>query len=303
MLTKISIAKTIPQTGTPLRIIPSLNTFEFEVVTVNTAGQEVKRKTEKAGYFTEVLGNGIPLDLVAIRSGKFVMGARLNDLGSSSYERPQHKVTLQSFFMSKFPVTQAQWRAIANLPKVKRNLKKEPSQFKGDNRPVEMVSWYDAVEFCQRLSRKTRREYRLPSEAEWEYAIRAGTTTPFHFGETITSELANYNGNYTYASEPKGEYRKQTTDVGSFPPNAFGLYDMHGNIWEWCADTWHDNYKGAPSDGSVWTTGGNKKMSPVRGGSWGLIPNYCRSADRLLSDRDFNYLNFGFRVVCDRRRT
>ena len=116
---------------------------------------------------------------------------------------------------------------------------KNPSRFPGGRRPVERVTWYDATEFCQNLSKKTGKNYRLPSESQWEYACRAGTITAFYFGRTITSKLVNYNANFSYGNAPKGEYRKQTTDVGSFPPNAFGLYDMHGNVWEWCADEWH----------------------------------------------------------------
>ncbi len=285
-----------------------LKTFEFEVITVNASGQEVKRIPGQAEYFTLSLGNGVTLDLVAIRSGTFLMGTedeeieRLVKKFNTDWfrrEKPQHSVTVEPFFMGKYPVTQAQWRAIANLPLVDRDLNLDPSNFKGDKHPVENVSWEDAVEFCKRLSRKTGREYRLPSEAEWEYAARAETQTPFHFGETITSKLANYNGNYTYASEAKGEYREQTTDVGSFPPNAFGLYDLHGQVWEWCADTWHDNYEGAPTDGSAWTVGGNDNRSLLRGGSLSLYPDNCRSAYRFRYSRDFVvFLIIGFRVVC-----
>jgi formylglycine-generating enzyme required for sulfatase activity len=137
----------------------------------------------------------------------------------------------------------------------------------------------------------------LSSEAEWEYACRAGTTTPFSFGETISPELANYNGNYTYGKEPKGKYRKKTTPVGSFPPNAFGLYDMHGNVWEWCEDFWHETYEGVPNDGSAWLTGGNQNLRVLRGGSWFDDPWFCRCANRDGYDPDFG-LNFnGFRVV------
>ncbi len=145
---------------------------------------------------------------------------------------------------------------------------------------------------------------RTESEAEWEYACRAGTTTPFYFGETITGELANYNASNTYADEPNGEYRNETTRVGQFPPNAFGLYDMHGNVREWCADTWHDNYDGAPTNGSAWIEDGNDNRSPLRGGSWCSIPGYCRSAFRSYASRrdDFNY-SYGFRVVCGAGRT
>ncbi len=158
------------------------------------------------------------------------------------------------------------------------------------------------MKFCARLSRKTGHHYRLPSEAEWEYACRAGTTTPFHFGETITSDLANYDGNSTYASGPKGVYRRETTPVGSFPPNAFGLYDMHGNVYEWCADAWHDNYEGAPSDGSAWESGKNDSERMLRGGSWNFDAVHCRSAYRIgVSPGDWDYLN-GLRVVVSSSR-
>ncbi len=143
------------------------------------------------------------------------MGTPETEKGSTDNERPQRQVTVPSFFMGKYPITQEQWKAVAALPKVNRDLKPNPSYFKGDHRPVEEVFWYDVVEFCVRLSRYTKRQYRLPSEAEWEYATRAGTTTPFHFGKTITSELANYNAEYTYGEGSTGEYRKETTPVGS----------------------------------------------------------------------------------------
>jgi formylglycine-generating enzyme required for sulfatase activity len=163
---------------------------------------------------------------------------------------------------------------------------------------VEQVNWHEAVEFCARLSQKTGREYRLPTEAEWEYACRAGTTTPFHFGPTLTTNLANYDGNYVYGSGPKGVYREQTTDVGSFPPNAFGIYDMHGNVWEWCLDHWHDNYKGAPTDGSAWIEGGDSNRRLLRGGSWIDAPRNCRSAYRGGFGPVVRLITFGFRIVC-----
>jgi formylglycine-generating enzyme required for sulfatase activity len=246
--------------------------------------------------------------MVAIPGGTFIMGSPSKELKRMDRESPQHPVTVQPFFMGKYQVTQAQWRFVAQLPQVNKKLKPDPSIFKGDNRPVEKVSWYDAVEFCDRLSQYTGRTYRLPSEAEWEYACRAGTTTPFHFGETITTDLANYDGtdgennewSGSYGSGPKGVYRKETTEVGSFGvANNFGLYDMHGNVWEWCQDDWHRNYKGALIDGSAWLNNkedNNDKL--LRGGSWDNNPDYCRSASRNSHLLDYFYNNIGFRVVC-----
>jgi formylglycine-generating enzyme required for sulfatase activity len=236
------------------------------------------------------------------------------DTEAQRYDRegPQHYVDVPEFLMGKYVVTQGQWKAIASRTdlKVKLDLELDPSSFKEPykdidrwNRPVEQVNWFEAVEFCKRLSKLTGRNYRLPSEAEWEYACRAGTTTPFYFGETITTELVNYNSNYTYGNGPKGEDRKQTIPVGQFPANAFGLYDMHGNVREWCADEWHENYAGAPTDGSVWLNG-NKDRSPLRGGSWVDNPDDCRSAIRLNFIRRDDHLNvIGFRLVCDGGRT
>ncbi|WP_341525520.1 SUMF1/EgtB/PvdO family nonheme iron enzyme [Nostoc sp. UHCC 0302] len=283
-----------------------LGQFEFDIVTVNAEGKETNRRRGQAEYFTADLGNGITLDMVSIPGGEFLMGSTKNELERSDDEEPQHQVTVQPFFMGKFPVTQAQWRAVAALPKIKSDLEPDPSSFKGVNRPVEQVSWFDAVEFCARLSQKLGKEYRLPSEAEWEYACRAGTTTPFHFGETITTDLANYDGNYIYGSGLKGGHQGKTTDVGSFgAANAFGIYDMHGLVWEWCLDQWHDNYQGAPTDGRAWLTDNDNDNHArlLRGGSWDYAPRHCRSAsrDRLAPDDRFNVI--GFRVVCAVART
>ncbi|MDJ0675180.1 MAG: SUMF1/EgtB/PvdO family nonheme iron enzyme [Calothrix sp. MO_167.B42] len=283
----------------------------LDIVTVNYKGEEIQRQYSQVQYFTEDLGNNITLDIVAIPGGTFIMGAPGSEHNSRVSERPQHQVNVPPFFMGKYPVTQAQWKAVAALPKVNRDLEPNPSHFKGNNRPVEKVCWYDAVEFCARLSRKTRQEYRLPSEAEWEYACRAGTTTPFHFGETITTDLANYNGEYTCGNAPRGKNRKQATTVASFLPNAFGLYDMHGNVWEWCLDDWHNNYEDAPTNGSPWfDKNGNlfqkTGITVLRGGSWGDNPRYCRSAYRCYNNRaehDYSYGNIGFRVVCGFGRT
>ncbi|MFN7412398.1 MAG: caspase, EACC1-associated type [Dolichospermum sp.] len=277
-----------------------LKTFQFETAQINKNGTGIKRITKNAEYFTQDLGNGVLLEMVHIPGGTFIMGSPENEEGYHEFQGPQHQVTVPSFFMGKYPVTQKQWRLVAALPKVKIDLESDPSRFKGDNLPVECVWWDHTQEFCARLSRKTNQTYRLPSEAEWEYACRGGTTTPFYFGETISTGLANYHGNYTYGGGAKGEYRGKTTEVGKFPANPCGLYDMCGNVWEWCQDEWHGNYINAPTDGSAWSNGSNNYMS-LRGGSWINDPRLCQSASRDTSARDvrdyFSYL-IGFRVVC-----
>ena len=252
--------------------------FDFEIVTLavkNSGFLGFGRSYEKhysrgrAESFQEDLGNGVFLKMVKIPGGSFDIGSPENEPERYDHEGPQHKVNIQPFFMGKFPVTQEQYQAIMG---------ENPSCFKGEKRPVEKVSWDNAVEFCGKISQRTGKTYRLPSEAEWEYACRAGTTTPFYFGETISTELANYRGtdwNYegrlypgNYGNGSKGEFREQTTDVGSFPPNAFGLYDMHGNVWEWCEDSWHENYNGAPNNGNAWEIGENDNhYRMLRGGS------------------------------------
>jgi formylglycine-generating enzyme required for sulfatase activity len=280
--------------------------FEFDVVTVDAQGRESSRYRNQAQYFPEDLGNGLFLDMVSIPGGTFLMGSPHTEKGRSRWESPQHSVTVKPFYMGKFPVNQAQWRAVAALPPVSRSLHPDPSKVTGDNLPVQTICWEEAVEFCERLSQKSGRTYRLPSEAEWEYACRAGTTTPFHFGETITSDLANYNGSHTYASEAQGTRRGKATPVGSFQvANAFGLYDMHGNVWEWCADPWHSDYQGAPSDGRAWDSDSDNghRLMLMRGGSWLNRPWYCRSAYRYHYDADSRYDNLGFRVGCAAART
>ncbi|WP_442948831.1 formylglycine-generating enzyme family protein [Nostoc sp.] len=273
--------------------------FKFETVTVDARRNIINRSILQAQYFVEDLGNGVTLQMVQIPGGTFLMGSPEREEGRRNSESPQHQVTVPGFFMGKYQVTQEQYQVIMGTNR---------SRFKGEKRPVEMVDWYEAIEFCQKLSQKTRRIYRLPSEAEWEYACRAGTTTPFHCGETITSELANYRTYNTDSDGVKGKHRMETTKVESFGvANAFGLYDMHGNVWEWCLDDWHDNYESAPTDGSPWFDNSNnlfqkKGFVVLRGGSWGYDPRHCRSASRL--NHSFSYRNaidtkFGFRVVCD----
>ena len=227
---------------------------------------KINRQLGEALLYEERLGNALSLEMVSIPAGRFMMGSPEDEPERTNAESPQHKVKINDFFMGRYPVTQAQWRFVAKLPQVERKLKPDPSNFKGDTRPVERVSWFDAVEFCDRLSQYTGLNYCLPTEAEWEYACRAGTTTPFHFGETISPELANYRGSATYNNGLKGEYRSKTTQVKNFGiANAFGLCDMHGNVWEWCQDHWHSSYKGAPTDGSAWVSKNKAANRLLRG--------------------------------------
>jgi formylglycine-generating enzyme required for sulfatase activity/uncharacterized caspase-like protein len=279
----------------------NIHTFEFEVISVNLKGQTIERRHQIAEHRIEKLANEIELEIVLIPGGTFLMGSSETESGGMSNEKPQHSVTIQPFLIGKYPITQAQWKAVAAFPKVNRDIELEPSHFKGADRPVEQVSWYDAVEFCDRLSQKTGRVYRLPTEAEWEYACRAETTTPFHFGETITPDVANYDCNYSYKSGPKakGSYRKQTNPVKTFAfANAFGLFDMHGNVWEWCLDYWHESYREAPTNGSALLTETNNNYRVLRGGSWLNAPTECRSAYRYNWNSDDRVRRFGFRIVC-----
>ena len=255
------------------------------------------RQPRQVQGYREPLADGVDLTMLWIPPGRFWMGSPDHEPKRSDAEGPQHLVQLQGFFMGQTPITQAQWRAVMGS-----NPLRFKAQADSDQRPVEKVSWRDALAFCRRLSERQGRMYSLPSEAQWEYACRAGTTTPFHFGETITPDLANYDASITYANGPKGEYRKQTTPVGLFPANAWGLQDMHGNVWEWCLDQWHDNYAGAPSDGSAWVDSADEKSGAsrlLRGGSWGVTSGGCRSADRGLGVPGNAYHgSIGFRVVC-----
>ena len=164
------------------------------------------------------------------------------------------------------------------------------------NRPVIMVSWDDAQSYVRWLSERTGERYRLLSESEWEYVARAGTTTPFHFGSTISTDQANYNGNYTYGGGRKGVYREKTISVGSFGANAWGLHDVHGNVWEWVGDCWYGSYTGAPADGSAWARGDCAKRV-LRGGSWLNLPRYLRSANRYRLPPAYRSFNLGFRIA------
>ena len=285
--------------------------FFDKVVTVNANGNIINSHPVNAKYFRQYIGSGVSLEMTEIPGGEFLMGSPGNEKRRKKSEEPSHKVVIEPFLLGKFAVTQAQYKAIMG---------NNPSKYKGKKHPVETVTWNDAIEFCKKLTEKTKRKYRLPSEAEWEYACRAGTKTPqrgssvapggnphdradspFHFGETITTDLVNYDGGYTYASEPQSKDRKKILEVGRFPPNAFGLYDMHGNVWEWCQDIWHENYYGAPSDGSAWIDDSKSNLRLLRGGSWFHSPANCRSASRFAYARKTH--TYSFRVACDLKQT
>ncbi len=296
--------------GRALWLIGGENGAAMPVLVVTLHQGQVTTQIKPIQVWQEPLGDQLTLNLVDIPGGEFLMGSpsdeKVRDFYQSVYPdtvgkdvEAQHQVTVAPFAMGQFPVTQSQWRAVASLPRVNRDLDSDPSNAKGNHRPVESISWYDAVEFCHRLSQHTGKLYRLPSEAEWEYACRGGTTTPFHFGDTLSTDLANYNGNYTYDNGAKGEYRLATMAVGqSGVANAFGLFDMHGNVFEWCLDHWHPSYEGAPTDGSAWIIDRDEGRRIVRGGSWESDPGYCRSAYRNWDAHALRYSYLGLRIVC-----
>jgi formylglycine-generating enzyme required for sulfatase activity len=258
----------------------------FTSVRLDAAGAVIERVPAEAMGWVEVLGGGVTLALVTVPGGSFQMGTRG---GPDADEQPAHRVAVPAFRLGRGPVTQAQWQAVMG--------RAAPCRFRGDALPVETVTWHEAVRFCQKLAARTGRAYGLPSEAQWEYACRAGSAAPFAFGETLTTEVANYNGEFVFRAEPKGVYRHVTTAPGTFPPNAFGLWDLHGNVWEWCADLWHADYGGAPADGRAWDAGGAAGRRVARGGCWHDTPHVCRSAARLSYPADEGDELVGFRVA------
>ncbi len=270
--------------------------FYFETVTLNATGQVIDRQQCSNQQQRFTLVPGIDLEMVYVPAGSFTMGSPTSEAQRQDNEGPQHRVTLEAFWLSKYPITQGQYQAIVSS---------NPAKFKGDARPVESVSWRDAVAFCKKISAQFGQSFDLPSEAQWEYACRglASVYTPFSFGETITPDFANYCGEHVYANASKGKYRKETTPVGSFPPNALGLCDMHGNVREWCLDTWHDNYAGAPIDGIAWQSQNEDDYRVLRGGSWGSNPRFCRCAYRFHYSPEYQYINVGFRVCLAVPRT
>ena len=276
------------------------------------------RKQGSTSFFVEPFADAFGIQMILLPAGTFLMGSPANEQGQQAREGPQHEISINKLSMARYPITQAQWRFVADLPRVNLALNLNPSRFTGGTHPVERVSWFEAVEFCNRLSLHTNRPYRLPTEAEWEYACRAGTTTPFHFGETITTDLANYNfgetittdlANYNgtnalhgaYGRGPKGENRQATTPVDHFGiANAFGLCDIHGNVWEWCQDPWRSTYGDGPSKRNIKAAPQPEQSTHrvARGGSWYTTPQRCRSASRIHFEAESRHPDLGFRVVC-----
>jgi len=306
---------------------PPLRTISFEVPSIDATGLPNPPEKYSAAIFTEPLGFGAGLDMVAIPAGGFTMGSPADEPERRRNEQPQHNVTLAAFFIGVSPLTQAQWVAVMSEHPIRIRLELDPSPsfFKGVDLPVESITWNEAEEFCLRLAAITGRSYRLPSEAEWEYACRAGTATPFNFGPTITPELANYCGtggavcgdsdgksaasdvyndvkysSGAYGQGPIGVFRATTTRPGTFPPNRFGLYDMHGNVWEYCLDKVTDSYADVPLDGTAYLSGPPDAQRILRGGSWSHNPAICRSAYRDSIDPSLSGWQgrIGLRVVC-----
>jgi eukaryotic-like serine/threonine-protein kinase len=266
-----------------MRFGESYHLFRFETVKIDkdgTTNDQIKYNY----FFTEYLDQNFGIEMVNIPAGAFLMG-----FDESFHEQPVHEVKVSEFHISKYPINQGQYRSLMG---------KNPAFFQGDDlAPIENVSWDDAQKFCQILSNQTGKNYRLPSEAQWEYACRGGTNTLFAIGDILNNQLANFSDGYIHRDNSPNSYHRRTTPVGSFVANNFGLYDMHGNVWEWCQDMWHKNYQRAPMDCRVWESDDHGNGKVIRGGSWLSDPWFCRSANRnYLSPASRNY-SIGFRIV------
>ena len=315
------------QTPTPKPFTPELRQFDFEVLTVDAQGVIHKSDGPKSrgSYYVEELGNAVAIEMVKVERGTFMMGAadadseqvkeeykrhcREGDCSAAlASETPRHQVTVPAFYMSRGEVTQEQWEAVSKLPPVRIRFSARPSSKKSDPtsdpyRPVETITWREAAEFCERLSRHTGLQYRLPTEAEWEYACRGGSETQFAFGETVVPSVVNYNAALPYGSAPKlvGRGTTRPYKFGYLEVNGFGLYDLVGNVSEWCLDAWHSNYKGAPADGTEWS-GNSDAGRVVRGCSWADAGYVCRSTYRQKRPESFKGATVGFRVVTTGKR-
>ncbi len=284
-----------PVIALPRGVDPSrLAVHNFTTATVDAAGKVNRFAGTPTQQYSEDLGNGVRLEMVAVKGGTFTMGSLAGEGGRSDDEGPRRQVRVSDFWIGKLELTQAQWQAVMGA---------NPSKFKRDDLPVESVSREEAKEFCRELNARLGLNeadgYRLPSEAEWEYVARAGSKTEFAFGETINPEIVNYDGDNPYGGASKGVNRQKTVAVGSLGvANAWGLFDLHGNVWEWCQDDWHGSYGGAPNDGSAWVDiSGTGSYRVIRGGSWYGGAVYCRSAFRGSDAPGDRYGYLGFRLV------
>ena len=314
-LVQLPVAILKPKTPNGVR---SLLNLQFSVPVINSRGTKTALNSKTTGFYLEN-SNGAGLEMIEIRGGKFGMGSSASDVDYAyqdfkkysvddsedeekardtiAAEMPQHTVEVPGFFMSRTEITQAQWQAVmGELPPIS-------DEFRGGNKPVVNISWEDANKFCETLSGATGRNYRLPNEAEWEYAARAGTGTPFGFGDNINPNAANYFAGAPFHDGVRGEIQIGTLAAGHFKTaNNFGLLDMQGNVWEWTADYWHDSYDGAPTDGSTWDDAPeeNRAYRAVRGGAWDSIANSCRSAYRRKQPGvEYQSSSIGFRVVAN----
>jgi len=281
--------------GRPLVLRP----FAFEVVTLDQDGRGIERRHGHAQQFIEDLADDVILEMAQIPGGTFLMGAPESEADSLGVERPQHPVTVPPFFLGRYTVTIEQWLAVMGALPEGMQIVVDEAFTASARQPVVRVSYNDADAFCVRLSRATGRDYRLPTEAEWEYACRAGTTSPFAFGATITREVANYDSGSPGAAAAEEKTRGRTVPVGSLgAANGFGLLDMHGNVYELCEDRWHSSYQGAPADGSAWVSDADQRTRVLRGGSWSHRAKYCRAAARnIVGNPTGRSRKIGFRVA------
>ncbi|AEP11781.1 Uncharacterized conserved protein [Chloracidobacterium thermophilum B] len=282
-----------------------LSTVTFESPRLDDKGNTVETVKGETQRFVENLGNQVTLELVAVPGGCFTMGNTVSD-ETESYdnERPLMRARVFGFYMGRTEVTQAQWREVASWPKVERDLPPSPSKYTGDDLPVDSITWDEAVEFCRRLTKRTGRPYRLPTEAEWEYACRAGATGLFAYGAVLLPTLENYDGSLPYRDEPAAPPRKKPTPAGSLGVNPFGLADMHGNVREWCLDTYTSRLTGIQAQGAPVRNIHQEEWAQhrtIRGGSWASLPDGCRCSIREGLHREELLTTLGFRVVLSDR--
>jgi len=285
-----------PVKPVPPPVIPIPYLHGWPADKIKALQQETATALAKPVIFRDAflqLGGAGP-EMAVIPAGSFIMGSPAGEAEREEDEGPQHFVTFPiPFAIGRYAVTFEEYDRFCLA--TRRSPVADAGWGRG-RRPVINVSWQDAQAYCAWLAGQTGKPYHLPTEAEWEYACRAGTETPFHWGDTISPKQANYDGNYPYNGGAKGEYRQKTLPVGQLEPNAFGLYDMHGNVWEWCEDSWHDNYQSAPTDGSAWVDG-NSANRVLRGGSWSSHGRSVRSAYRNRNGPDYRNYYFGFRLA------